>query len=130
MGDWLKEKVSNFATNLVNNMKEALGIHSPSRVFRDQVGKYIALGVGEGFEKNIGDVYKQMQSAVNLETSKISANVSANTELKALSGTGQTIENNNDNGITVTQNFYEKDTTPYEQQKQAKQQLRRLAYGL
>ena len=71
-----------------------------------------------------------MQSAVNLETSKISANVSANTELKALSGTGQTIENNNDNGITVTQNFYEKDTTPYEQQKQAKQQLRRLAYGL
>lgn len=43
MGDWLKEKVSDFATNLVNNMKEALGIHSPSRVFRDEVGKYMAL---------------------------------------------------------------------------------------
>ena len=32
--------------------------------------------------------------------------------------------------INNTQNFYEKNPTPYEEQKQAKQQLRRLAYGL
>lgn len=30
-----------------------LGINSPSRLFRDKVGKYMALGMGIGFEKNI-----------------------------------------------------------------------------
>lgn len=30
-----------------------LGINSPSRLFRDKVGKYMALGMGIGFERNI-----------------------------------------------------------------------------
>ena len=38
--------------------------------------------------------------------------------------------NNNGTTINNTQNFYEKNATPYEEQKQARQQLRRLAYGL
>lgn len=33
--------------------KQANDLHSPSRVFRDQVGKMMALGMGIGFEKNI-----------------------------------------------------------------------------
>lgn len=42
----------------------------------------------------------------------------------------RTIQNDNGININNTQNFYSKNATPYEEQKQAKQQLRRLAYGL
>ena len=45
-------------------MKNALGIKSPSRVFRDQVGKYIAQGIGEGFTDEMGSVVGQMQDAM------------------------------------------------------------------
>ena len=45
---WLKNKVSNLARNLLNAAKSALGIHSPSRAFHDEVGLNIGYGVGEG----------------------------------------------------------------------------------
>lgn len=61
---WLADKVSGFARGILNGMKNALGIHSPSRLFRDQVGKYIAKGIGEGFESEMGNVTRQMQDAM------------------------------------------------------------------
>lgn len=75
-GNWIKEKVKEFAKGILDGMKNALGIQSPSKLFRDQVGKNIALGVGEGFEDNISKVYKQMKSAVDFETQKLSAKLS------------------------------------------------------
>ncbi len=41
------------AKNALDAAKDFLGIESPSRVFRDEVGKMMALGMGIGFEKNI-----------------------------------------------------------------------------
>lgn len=41
------------ARDAVNAVKGWLGIASPSKLMRDQVGKYMALGMGVGFEKNI-----------------------------------------------------------------------------
>jgi len=43
----------NAAKSAFNAAKKALGIHSPSRLFRDKIGKMMALGMGIGFEKNI-----------------------------------------------------------------------------
>ena len=77
MASWVTNKIKGFANNILTNMKNALGIHSPSRLFRDEVGKYIALGVGEGFEKNIDSVYRQMKTAVDFETQKLSTNLSS-----------------------------------------------------
>lgn len=56
MGTWLKNKVSSFFGGIVDGAKKALGIHSPSRVMRDQVGKYIAEGIGVGIEENSDSV--------------------------------------------------------------------------
>lgn len=56
MGTWISDKVSGFFTGIVDGAKAALGIHSPSRVFRDQVGKYMAQGVGVGFEDETGNI--------------------------------------------------------------------------
>lgn len=61
---WLAGKVSSFASGILDGMKNALGIHSPSRLFRDQVGKYIAQGIGEGFTDEMGSVVGQMQDAM------------------------------------------------------------------
>ena len=49
---------------IVGGIKEAFGIHSPSRVFRDEVGKNLALGLGEGFSDTMGDVTAEMAGAV------------------------------------------------------------------
>ena len=61
---WLAGQVRSFASGILDGMKAALGIHSPSRLFRDQVGKYIAQGIGVGFESEMGNVTRQMQDAM------------------------------------------------------------------
>ena len=62
----LAEAAANAADNALNWVKSKLGIHSPSRVFRDQVGKMMALGMGIGFEKNIpvGSMNAGVQKAI------------------------------------------------------------------
>ena len=61
---WLAGQVGSFASGILDSMKSALGINSPSRLFRDQVGKYIAQGIGVGFESEMGNVTRQMQDAM------------------------------------------------------------------
>lgn len=61
---WLGNQVRNFASGILDSMKNALGIHSPSRLFRDQVGKYMAQGIGVGFTDEMGNVVGQMQDAM------------------------------------------------------------------
>lgn len=73
--NWLYNKVKSFAKNILNNIKESLGIHSPSRVMRDEVGKYMAQGIGVGFEDELQNVYSEMQNAIDLEQGKIQANL-------------------------------------------------------
>lgn len=57
----------NAAKSALNAAKNFLGIHSPSTVFRDQVGKYMALGIGVGFEDNIpvDDINESLENAIN-----------------------------------------------------------------
>lgn len=74
--DWLFEKIKGFKDAVLNKFKSFFGIHSPSTLFEDEIGKYLALGIGEGFNDSIGAVYKKMRSAVDFETQKLSANLS------------------------------------------------------
>lgn len=46
---------SDFAENWVSGIKDIFGIHSPSKLMRDQIGKNLALGVEVGFDENIPD---------------------------------------------------------------------------
>lgn len=54
------------AQSALDAAKAALGINSPSKVFRDEVGKYMALGIGVGFEDNIPieDMNKNLKNTV------------------------------------------------------------------
>ena len=49
MGKWVNDKVSGFFSGIVDNVKNLLGIHSPSTVFSD-VGTNIVSGVWEGIQ--------------------------------------------------------------------------------
>lgn len=49
---WLMNQVSGFASRIVGKIKNSFGIKSPSRVMRDQVGKFLAEGIGVGIEED------------------------------------------------------------------------------
>ena len=67
MVGWMTNKVKSFASSILGGIKKALGIHSPSRVMRDEVGKMMALGTGIGFEQNlpIDDMSASLFDSVN-----------------------------------------------------------------
>ena len=77
--NWVKNKISSWVGSVMNWFKKKLGINSPSKLMKEQVGKWMGIGVVdgyvEGFEKNISSAYDDMQKAINLETEKMSANV-------------------------------------------------------
>lgn len=52
MTGWVIGKIKGFSDSVLSGIKKFFGIHSPSTVMRDQVGKYISLGVAEGITKN------------------------------------------------------------------------------
>ena len=62
--DWLWEQISSFFGGIVDGIKDFFGIHSPSTLFRDQIGENLALGIGEGFSDTMTDVTKDMQNAL------------------------------------------------------------------
>jgi len=48
---WLYEKVKGWAASVVGWIKDFFGIHSPSKVFADEVGKFIPPGITLGVEQ-------------------------------------------------------------------------------
>nr|UWG78806.1 MAG: hypothetical protein [Bacteriophage sp.] len=79
---WLMNKISGFANNVVSGIKDFFGIHSPSTVMRDQVGKYLAEGVAVGWEKN--DPMASIERDLNVGVSRLSV------QAQAIEGTGGT----------------------------------------
>ena len=61
---WLRNKVSGWVSGIMKDIMGFFGIHSPSRLMRDEVGKYLAEGIGVGFEDEMGAVSKRMQEAM------------------------------------------------------------------
>ena len=52
-----------FKDNFVTGLKEIFGIHSPSKLMRDLIGRNLALGVGEGFTENLPDFTPEIKPA-------------------------------------------------------------------
>ena len=79
MGDWLWGNVTGFFGGLVDGIKNTLGIHSPSRVMRDEVGKMLpagaVLGVRDAMPKAIRQVDGMFSGLVSA-MSPVSARVS------------------------------------------------------
>lgn len=85
--DWVINNIKNFAKGIFDGMKNALGIHSPSTLFRDGIGKFIPQGVAVGIEADTDealkavnamndDIINEMNRAVAVETGSINAKAS------------------------------------------------------
>lgn len=61
MKNWLMDKVSGFFSGLLNGAKAVLGIHSPSREFRDEVGRWIPAGVEVGVEREMPHLRRTLE---------------------------------------------------------------------
>ncbi len=79
MGDWIKKKVSDFFGGIVDGVKGLLGIHSPSKLFKEEIGENIGLGVAEGIsdsgdkavkaaDKMAKDVYERSKTWAERQT--------------------------------------------------------------
>lgn len=74
VGEWLWKKVKGFFSNLTDKIKGFLGIHSPSKLFEDEIGKNLALGVGVGFNDEMGAVGNDIKKQINGLTPTIAVN--------------------------------------------------------
>lgn len=74
---WLTEKITGWFNGVVDGVKRFLGIASPSKLFEDEIGINMALGVGEGWEKEFGDVRGQIEDGLKFDSAAIDMNASA-----------------------------------------------------
>lgn len=65
MTGWVIDKIKGFGESVLGGIKKFFGIASPSKVLRDQVGRYLAEGVGVGIEENEDAAIEPMQGIVD-----------------------------------------------------------------
>lgn len=61
---WLWDQISGFCSGIVDGIKSFFGINSPSTLFRDDVGVFLAQGIGVGFEEEMKSVSKEMADSL------------------------------------------------------------------
>ena len=80
--DWVLDKIKGFGKSILKGLKSFFGIKSPSRLMRDEVGKFLPQGIAVGIEadtdkaldsidKMNDEIYDRMKQAVNMETGKM-----------------------------------------------------------
>ncbi len=134
------DTVRNVASSIANGFKDFFGIHSPSTLFRDMIGKNLVKGIGLGIdietpnlEKEIGgnleDLTRKMRATIDFETTKVSGNMAMNSSYRAAMETPYSIVNNNDNGVNEIINIYQPVKSPSEVARAIKIQRKELAFG-
>lgn len=97
--DWVINKIKSFGNSIVDGIKSVFGIHSPSTVFRDQVGKNLALGIGLGFTNEMKEVTEDMQNAI---PTNFDVGVNTNT---LTNGYNNNLSNNTTRSIADTSDY-------------------------
>lgn len=97
MGAWLKNKVNDFFSGIVDGVKSALGIRSPSTVFAE-IGGNMGAGIGVGFVKAMDTVSKDIEKAIPTD-------FETNTNINVMNGF-QSLKNTASTGFTlIIENF-------------------------
>lgn len=112
---WLWDKVTGWAKGLLNGIKGLFGIHSPSRVFAG-IGKFMALGLGEGFTQEM----RAVSEDIRRETASA---IPPRAYLERARG-GAIAQGAQ---VSVVQNIYANNTSYAQQQREAARRFERLA---
>jgi len=132
--DWLKNKVSSLASSLLQGAKDALGIKSPSRLFRDLVGKMIPKGIGVGITAEMPTLQKDLTDELQGMTTKVSAEVNPVAAVKktakitAIDGEVNTKKVTKDKDITVI--VYTTNTTTLDKKVIVKEVKKEVVKGI
>jgi len=78
--------VTGAAENALNGLKSFLGIASPSKVFRDKVGRWISLGMADGIEAEKGAIEAALEDSVDIRPDSLAR--LASMPLPAFAGIG------------------------------------------
>ena len=87
-GAWIKDKIKGFVDGILGGIKSFFGIKSPSKVMRDEIGKWIPSGLAVGIEANTDPVSDAMEELGGLAADSFnpdlgySANFSGDTQFK------------------------------------------------
>lgn len=77
---WIKGKISGWVGNVTSFIKNLFGIGSPSKVMRDQVGKWLPEGMAEGFEQDMPAALLTMKKSLNGALGDLKTDVALQTE--------------------------------------------------
>lgn len=119
--DWVLDKIKGFGKSVLNGIKGIFGIHSPSTVFRDEVGKNLALGLGEGFTEEMDDVNKEIQKSLPTDLD-VSSNVDINRNISSKSNNDQDNKPVSSND-TYNINIYSPEDSPSEYARQVRKEI-------
>ena len=72
--DWVLDKIKGFGTGILDGIKSFFGIHSPSKVMANEVGKYLPEGMAVGIEANADSVNDSMNDIQKDITSSFGLN--------------------------------------------------------
>ena len=123
---WIKDKISGWVGNVTGFLKRLFGINSPSTLMRDEVGVFLAKGIGVGFEAGMDEVNKQIEAREFDVGAKVNVGKGVTYDL---SGDGNPYKPRprGTTPITVIQNIYANTTDYVKQQKEAARQLKLVA---
>lgn len=96
MWESLKRTVSDMVNGLVSGVKSILGIASPSKVFAG-IGGYMAEGLGQGFDREMTDVRKNIEDQMTFGTTSFSVSGAAKSSVGVVNGL---LANNQPNPLT------------------------------
>lgn len=120
--DWILDKIKGFGDAVLDGLKSFFGIASPSKLMRDQVGVFLAQGIGVGFEKEMRNVSRTMQNSIPREfdvDSKVNVHGSSRVQTD-----GDQQGDTPAGGVVVNQYIYANETSYAKQQKEAAKQMR------
>lgn len=90
----LWQTISNIGEGIKNKISSVLSIHSPSRVMRDEIGRFIPQGIAVGVEADAYKAYKSMDDLSAGILRSISPEIALGTSNMGLTTSGSQIINN------------------------------------
>ena len=134
-----KENVANFFSGIVDGAKEALGIASPAKKVKKEVGVWIMPAVTEGMDETMPDALKAVEqdmgrltakakSAIVFDTIQTGEPVVATANAKA--DESKTVINNYDNSFNQDNTYNVPTATPSEINKSQREAVRKLVGGV
>jgi hypothetical protein len=132
---WIKNKISGWVGDVTAFLKDLFGIESPSKLMRDEIGVYLAQGIGVGFADEIDTVNRMIEDSVPQEFDVgARVNFSSRTDTdsdgaawraagkqRGISGAAAA------GGIVVNQYIYANETNYAKQQREAAKNFRLIA---